>query len=344
MNTFRVSSSESFDKKKYPVLITIVFFLITAYISFFHHGFWTIFDQDGLFYLSAGRQIIVGVGENVSLLNAGPAGPVLFASLESVLKDGLFSIKIISLLSGTGIVFFSYMVFKNIFSTKIALVGQLFIAFNPWLGILSTSPLNDLLPIFMSILSFYFITKKDIKLTDVIFSASILGIAFMFRAQPIVFLFAIIVFLIILEKKPRFKISAVTLLIVFFVLCCSPMLLYNYTVHDKMIDSNSNYYVAVHSKYYTQEWKDFLLDNMDKDANAIFSNPDLFLKNYFYNMFYGQPSNLFGFENKVSSSLIPMIPIIGAIPVLGGLIYSLKIPASKKITRLSIKHVIEIIF
>ena len=51
---------------------------------------------------------------------------------------------------------------------------------------------------------------------------------------------------------------------------------------------------------------------------------------YFYNLFYGQPSNLFGFENKVSSSLIPVIPIIGAIPVLGGLIYSLKIPASKK--------------
>ena len=181
----------------------------------------------------------------------------------------------------------------------------------------------------MSILSFYFITKNDIKLTDVIFSASILGIAFMFRAQPIIFLFAIIVFLIILEKKPRFKISAVTLLIVFFVLCCSPMLLYNYTVHDKMIDSNSNYYVAVHSKYYTQEWKDFLLNNIDKD-NAILSNPDLLLKNYFYNMFYGQPSNLFGIENKVSSSLIPVIPIIGAIPVLGGLIYSLKIPASKK--------------
>ena len=329
MNTFRVSSSESFDKKKYPVLITIVFFLITAYISFFHHGFWTIFDQDGLFYLSAGRQIIAGVGENVSLLNAGPAGPVLFALLESVLKDGLFATKLISILSGTGIVFFSYMVFKNIFNFKIALVGQLFIAFNPWIGILSTSQLNDLLPVFISILSFYFITKKDIKLIDVIFSASILGIAFMFRAQPIVFLFAIIVFLIILRKKPRFKIFAVTLLIVFFVLCCSPMLLYNYTVHDKIMDSNSNYYVAVHSKYYTQEWKDFLLDNMDK-GSAIFSNPDLFFKNYFYNMFYGQPSNLFGFENKVSSSLIPVIPIIGAIPVLGGLIYSLKIPASKK--------------
>ena len=113
MSIFRVSSSESFDKKKYPVLITIVFFLITAYISFFHHGFWTIFDQDGLIYLSGGQQIIAGVGENVSFPNAGPAGPVLFALLESVLKDGLIATKIVSILSGTGIVFFSYMVFSS---------------------------------------------------------------------------------------------------------------------------------------------------------------------------------------------------------------------------------------
>ena len=330
MNTFRTRVLESFDDKKYPVLITVGFFLVTTCISLFYNNFWTIFDQDGLIYLSGGRQIIAGVGENTSFLNAGPAGPVLFASLESVLKDSLFSIKIVSILSGTGIVFFSYMVFKNIFSTKIAIVGQLFVAFNPWIGILSISSVNDLFPIFMSVFSLYFITKKDIKLTDVIFSGAILGIGFMFRYQPMIFLLAIIVFLIILKKRPRFKISAVGLLIVLFVLCCSPMLLYNYTVHDKIIDSNSNYYLSSHAKYYTQEWKDFLLNSMGKNSGAIFSNPDLFIKNYFYNLFYGQPSNLFGFENKVSASLIPAIPILGAIPVLGGLIYSLKIPASKK--------------
>jgi 4-amino-4-deoxy-L-arabinose transferase-like glycosyltransferase len=321
---------EVLKSNKYPILITIGFFLVTTYVSFFHHDFWTIFDQDGLIYLSGGQQIIAGVGENVSFLNAGPAGPVLFALLESVLKDGLFATKIVSILSGTGIVFFSYMVFKNIFSSKIALVGQLFIAFNPWIGILSISSVNDLFPIFLSIFSLYFITKKDIKLTDVIFSGAILGIGLMFRFQPAIFLLAIIIFLILLRKKPKFKISAVALLIVFFVLCCSPMLFYNYTVQEKLIDSNSNYYIAAHSKYYTQEWKDLLFDNMDKNSNAIFSNPDLFIKNYFYNMFYGQPSNLFGFENKVSASLIPVIPILGMIPVLGGLIYSLKIPASKK--------------
>ena len=220
MSVFSVNVLESFGDKKYPILITIGFFLVTTYVSFFHHDFWTIFDQDGLIYLSGGQQIIAGVGENVSFLNAGPAGPVLFALLESVLKDGLIATKIVSILSGTGIVFFSYMVFKNIFSSKIALVGQLFIAFNPWIGILSISSVNDLFPIFMSIFSLYFITKKDIKLTDIIFSGAILGIGLMFRFQPAIFLLAIIIFLILLRKKPKFKISADALLIVFFVLCC----------------------------------------------------------------------------------------------------------------------------
>jgi len=321
---------EVLKSSKYAILITIGFFLVTTCVSFFYHDFWTIFDQDGLIYLSGGQQIIAGVGENVSFPNAGPGGPVVFALLESVLKDGLVATKIVSILSGTGIVFFSYMVFKNIFSSKIALVGQLFIAFNPWIGILSISSVNDLFPIFMSIFSLYFITKKDIKLTDVIFSGAILGVGFMFRAQPAIFLLAIIIFLILLRKTPKFKISTVAVLILFFVLCCSPMLSYNYTTQEKLIDSNSNYYAATHSKYYTQEWKDLLLDNMDKDSSVIFSNPDLFLKNYFHNMFYKQPASLFGFENKVSASLIPAIPILGAIPVLGGLIYSLKISASKK--------------
>ena len=55
---------------KYPILITIGFFLVTSSVSFLYHDFWTIFDQDGIFYLSGGQQIIAGVGENVSLLNA----------------------------------------------------------------------------------------------------------------------------------------------------------------------------------------------------------------------------------------------------------------------------------
>ncbi len=155
---------EVLKSNKYPIIITAGFFLVTTFVSLFYHDFWTIFDQDGLIYLSGGQQIIAGAGENVSFPNAGPGGPVFFALFESVLKDGLLATKLISIFSGTGIVFLSYLVFKNIFTTKIALVGQLFIAFNPWLGILSISSVNDLFPILLSIFSLYFITKKDIKL------------------------------------------------------------------------------------------------------------------------------------------------------------------------------------
>ena len=113
---------------KYPILITIGFFLVTTCVSFFYHNFWTAFDQDGLIYLSAGQQILAGTGNDVSLPNSGPAGPILFAALEMITNNGLFATKIVSIFSGTAIVFFSYHVFRNIFDYRIAIVSQLFIA------------------------------------------------------------------------------------------------------------------------------------------------------------------------------------------------------------------------
>ena len=49
------------------------------------------------------------------------------------------------------------------FDTEILI--QLFIAFNPWVGILSISSLNDLAPISLAICSVYFITKNQIRLS-----------------------------------------------------------------------------------------------------------------------------------------------------------------------------------
>ena len=143
--------------EKFSLIITFGFLIITTFVSFFYHDFWTIFDQDGLIYLSAGQQILEGTGANVSLPNSGPAGPVLFALLENFTQNGLYATKIISIVSGTSIVFFSYHVFRNIFNYKIAILSQLFIAFNPWVGILSISSLNDLAPISLAICSVYFI-------------------------------------------------------------------------------------------------------------------------------------------------------------------------------------------
>ena len=121
MSIFRVSSSESFNEKKFPLLITLVFFVITIYVAFGVHNYWT-FDQDGIQYLNGGKEILKGNGKNVGLPNAPAIGTIIYAGLANVFGDGFSVMKSISVLSGTGIVFFSYYITRNIFDSKTALI------------------------------------------------------------------------------------------------------------------------------------------------------------------------------------------------------------------------------
>ncbi len=50
----------------------------------------------------------------------------------------------------------------------------------------------------------------------------------------------------------------------------------------------------------------------------------IFFKNYFYNLFYGNPDKLFNFNSINNFSIIPIIPYLGIIPVLGGLMYLMR--------------------
>ena len=112
-----VESKRLHHFNKYPIIVTFCFFLVVSYVAFFHHNYWT-FDIDGYFYLEAGKQILSGDGQNVKIIHAGPGGPVLFAVLDSVLHDGFFVVKLVSVLSGTGMVFFSYYIIRYIFDSK----------------------------------------------------------------------------------------------------------------------------------------------------------------------------------------------------------------------------------
>ena len=93
---------------KYPILIALGFLVICSSITFLYHPFWVDAEGDGIWFLHIGEEIIKGDGWNVKLHDAPPGGPVLYASLNSLFKDGFFTMKLISLLSGTGIVLFSY--------------------------------------------------------------------------------------------------------------------------------------------------------------------------------------------------------------------------------------------
>jgi hypothetical protein len=196
---YQLKSVKNFDSQKYPLLITSCFFLIIFYVAFFHHNYWI--DGDYVAYSNHGDDILTGNGKDVKILNAPPGGPVFYAFLNSLTNDAFLNAKLISLLCGTGIVAFSYYIIKNIFNSKIALVGQLFVVFSPRIGIISIQTVNDIIPIFLIFASFYFITKKQLKLFNIIIIGTLLGIAFMFRYQSLLVLLAIMVFLLIRNKR-----------------------------------------------------------------------------------------------------------------------------------------------
>ena len=70
-------------------------------------------------------------------------------------------------------------------------------------------------------------------------------------------------------------------------------------------------------------------DIVSNNGSAIFSFPDLFLKNYSYNLLYNNPDFFLNFGKMTSLSLIPILPFFILIPFLGGLFYLMKFKLDK---------------
>lgn len=323
-----------FNSNKYPLLITTIFLITNAFVAFYIN---TPPDAtDEIAYYLRGKAILSGNGENVFTGNTPAGGPVLFAILGLLSNDVLFTIQLISLVSGVGIVFLSYFIIKNIFQTKIALLGQLLVAINANMHFLSTHPTNDILPVFLIFISLYYITKKEILTSHLITASILLGISFMIRYQALLVFLGLVIFLIIRDKNIHRNIRQISLFILFFVIGCSPLLIYNYTTFGKLIDGNSNYYMHTVQIFQTPEWRQELgakiADNSARPFEGILIDPDLFLKNYFYNLFFNNPSRLFNFFFDIGNiSPTPPIPFLGAAIILAGIIYYLKPNITKKL-------------
>ena len=319
-------------EQKIPILVTLAFFLITSYVAAFHHNYWII-DHDGIITLHIGEEILAGNGKNVILLNAPVGGPVIYAFLNLFFDDGFNLLKSIAVISASGAVFFSYFILKNIFNRKIALVGQLFFTFNPWLGFFAIQAENELLPIFLISISFYFITKKELKLRDMVVIGVLLGIAATIRFQTVVVIITFIIFLFLRSRKIRQNFFFAIIVLSVFLIPLSPLIFYNYTTHELIFGTSAAHFMTFNYQYQYPEWTEQVLQiQMAKGStvDAIFVDFDLFLKNYFYNLFYNMPNRLFNFSyDHINTSLINSIPFLGLIPVIGGLIYTFKIKINK---------------
>lgn len=318
------------DSNKPPILISIVFFFIILYISFFHHLIFT--EPDGIFYYNAGKEILKGNADNIDLAGSSIAGPILHAFLSDLLGDVFTAGKIISLLGGTGIVFLSYFITKNLFDKKVALVTQLLFAVNAKIIFLSVMVLNEIPPLFFIIISLYFATKKQKRTHDFILIGLFLGISFSFRYQSVIVLLAFLIFLLIFERKKILKLKQSFLTFFSFLLTISPVLAYNFIIHGKLFTGKSNMYILGSFKFQTIQWHSKIEEIIDEGLiSAFFIDPHLFLKNYFYNLLYHNPDHLFKFSVDVfdSLSIIPIFPIVGMIPVFGGFLYITKIRLTK---------------
>ena len=314
--------------QKYPLLITLSFFIIIFSIAFFQNNFM----KDGDFFAFAiqGEQILFGDGEGVKFMTGPPTGAAMYALFNLLFDDFFITGKIVALLSGTGIVFFSYYIIRNIFGHKIAIVGQLLVAFTPKIDVLSLQTVNELPAIFFIFASLYFATKKDLKFSDIIIVGALIGVACLFRYQAIMVLFGFMVFMLIRSKKIRINLLHVVVLGIVFLIAFSPLLIYNYTTHGVLIDTSGNYELINKTKYQTPDWVEKLkIEAMRESPTNFFIDPDLFFKNYFYNVFYHNPDKLFHFNSISNISIVPTVPFLGFIIFTVGLIYLSKIKPDK---------------
>jgi hypothetical protein len=310
-----------------------------SYITFFHHDYW--FEYDGIYYLHQGEEVLKGNGENTKLIGATIVGPIIYASVNSVIEDGFLTLKLFALFGGTAIVFISYFIIKNIFGEKIAIISQILIAFNARFILLTTLAINEQLPLMFIFLSLYFMTKKELRIKEIILIGIFLGISFSIRYQALFVFVAFLIFLLIRNKNFKINLKHIGLVVIVFFTVSSPLFLYNYSTHGSIIDSDPNFYI-LQSKFQTPEWRETLLEAsaQEKNISGIFLDLNLFLKNYAYNLFYHNSNSLFNFNTWVNLSIIPIIPYLGIIPVFLGLMYILKI----KMTKTTISIILSSIF
>ena len=312
--------------KKFSIILTLVFLIATSYVAFFHHTAWIV-DQDGIGYLHGGESILAGNGKNIKFFDAPFGGPIFFALVNSVFDNGFTVMKVISIISGGGSVYLSYYILRNVVRARRAFVGQLFFAFSPWVGFFSIQAEIVMVPIIFVMLSLYFITKKELTKFDIFFSAIFVAISFMVRTQALVMIFTIIITLMIFFRNDyRKNAKFLVIFLIIFCITLSPLILYNYSTHGVIFDHDISFYLQFISKYQTPEWKERVTEiatNGEGTLEAIFVDFDLFLKNYFYNLFYNSPSKFFNVFDKINISPVPIIPIIGVIPVVGGIAYIL---------------------
>ena len=295
---------------KTAILITVVFILSTTFVAVYYNPFLS--SENTVFYYFPGTEILEGNGKNVVIPNSPFTTPVMFALTD----DPFIHMRIISILSSAGVVILSYMIIRQILDSRVAIITTMIVALYTGLQRHAYQIDPDIFPIFLLFVSFYFITKRKLDSRKIVIISIFVGLSFIMKYQAGIIAIGFLIFFLI-YTKPRFKNAALFLIICF--LTASPLLIYNYVTLGTIITSNSSTLVLMEWENIPKEWyeEDSYNDSflIVRDVNLLFQN---FGNQLFNNVFY----IILNFKLSWNTlSVFPIIPVIGAIPLFGGIYF-----------------------
>tara|TARA_B110000116_G_scaffold259289_1_gene261256 strand:- start:5027 stop:6808 length:1782 start_codon:yes stop_codon:yes gene_type:complete len=274
-------------------------------------------DMDIFFYYNAGNEILHGDGSNVFIANAGIGWPVTLAFFTDYVGDVFTTAKSIALISSVLIIFITFFLLKNILgSTSSALIGQAFLAINPFIQLDAIITNNELLPLLFIFLSAYILSKKDSTKKYVLIGL-FLGISFWFRYQSLLILFGIIIYFLLSNQIIRVTAKKTIITSLVFLLIISPMLLYNYSEQGVFIDIDPSLYLNVYGSESDKEmWGDSFVEKVSSDTRKnSWIEKIVFNEQYVNNLFKINPHTIFNLNSGINNfSPIPIIQFSG-IPI-----------------------------
>ena len=307
----------NFKEKRFkalPYLVPIIFIATVMFTSFSIHQPGEI---DVILYYNFGHEILHGDPSNVYISNSGIGWPVTLAFFTDYVGDVFTVSKSISLIASGLIVFITFFIIRNVLdSTSSALIGQAFLAINPFIQLDAIITNNDMLPLLFIFLSAYVLSRKD-SAKKYLLIGLFLGISFWFRYQCVFILFGIVAYLIVSNQTIRFTTKKIIMLSAIFLLVITPMLLYNYSTHGVVLDVDPSLYLEVYgSETDNKAWADFFVEKVTTNTgNADLIDKVIFNEQYIDNLFKINSHVVFNLNSGINNfSPIPIIQFSG-IPI-----------------------------
>ena len=208
-----------FKQDRAILLILLMFFLIKLLVlSSFVRWDEAVYIGMGKYLFSLGK---TGLWE--------PARPLVLPALQGALwfsgLNPVFFGKILMLFFSVGYIYLSYLIAKELFSEKVAVLSSILIAFSPVFFFFSSFAMSGIIATFFVLAGFYFFIKKNYFLSGLFFS-----LGFMTR---FLMLFALVGVLIVFLFK--FKIKDIARFCSGFLIFFAPYLIFNYFLYGSFI-------------------------------------------------------------------------------------------------------------